>query len=206
MPRKREFSEEQVLRSAMNCFWQHGYVVGVRTLERETGLSAARLYNAYGSKEGLFEQALTRYINKVVVGRVARYLQAEDPLRGLREFCTSACESWDRGRGWGCLLINSIPELTSYNPPVQNALHRGQEIIDDALTEVLRRAQERGQICGSQDPDKLALILSLAFTGLVCRARAGTIGDQQSRAHAMDAIMAVVGAAPNADVKSRKLQ
>ncbi len=192
MPRNREFSEDDVLHAAMNCFWQYGYTIGVRTLERATGLSAPRLYNAFGSKEGLFERALTRYVDKIVRRRVARYLNEDDPLEGIREFGVSACESWATDRAWGCLLTNSFPQLPEHSEPVQDILREGQRVIDDALTDSVRRAQELGQISDTRTPEELAAMLSLMITGLICRARAGEVSDNRSKDAAVRSIMLVV--------------
>ena len=61
--RPRTFVEDEVLDAAMQVFWRHGYEAStVSQLREATGLSAASLYGAFGSKEGLFERAVERYI------------------------------------------------------------------------------------------------------------------------------------------------
>ncbi|NYF14872.1 TetR/AcrR family transcriptional repressor for divergent bdcA [Pseudoclavibacter sp. JAI123] len=61
--RPRTFVEHEVLDAAMQVFWRHGYEAStVSQLREATGLSSASLYGAFGSKEGLFERAVERYI------------------------------------------------------------------------------------------------------------------------------------------------
>nr|WP_245606608.1 TetR/AcrR family transcriptional regulator [Streptomyces himastatinicus] len=47
----------------MLLFWEQGYeATSLAQLREATGLSSASLYGAFGSKEGLFEQAVQHYI------------------------------------------------------------------------------------------------------------------------------------------------
>ncbi|MFD7506866.1 TetR/AcrR family transcriptional regulator [Streptomyces sp. NPDC059850] len=61
--RPRTFDLEAVLEAAMLLFWEQGYeATSLAQLREATGLSSASLYGAFGSKEGLFEQAVQHYI------------------------------------------------------------------------------------------------------------------------------------------------
>ena len=69
MGRARGFDEGAVLEQALACFWRHGYeACGVRELTDATGLKPQSLYNAFGSKRGLFLAALRRYREHVRQG------------------------------------------------------------------------------------------------------------------------------------------
>ena len=60
--RPREFDRDLALQQAMLAFWQHGYEgTSMADLVAATGLASARLYAAFGSKEGLFREAVERY-------------------------------------------------------------------------------------------------------------------------------------------------
>src|SRR5919197_3379269 len=67
--RPRGFDEAQVLDAAMHLFWRVGYTeASVPDISAVTGLSTSSLYNVYGSKLGLFEAALGRYLEEVIDG------------------------------------------------------------------------------------------------------------------------------------------
>ncbi|MFE2750152.1 TetR/AcrR family transcriptional regulator [Streptomyces scopuliridis] len=61
--RPRAFDMEEVLEAAMLLFWEQGYeATSLAQLRAATGLSSASLYGAFGSKEGLFKQAVEHYM------------------------------------------------------------------------------------------------------------------------------------------------
>src|SRR5919108_4925825 len=67
--RPRAFDEAQVLDAALDLFWRVGYAdASVPDISAVTGLSTSSLYNVYGSKLGLFEAALGRYLHEVIDG------------------------------------------------------------------------------------------------------------------------------------------
>ena len=62
--RPREFDVDDVVRSAMEVFWDRGYAgASLEDLIDGTGLSRGSIYKAFGDKEGLFLAALDAYIN-----------------------------------------------------------------------------------------------------------------------------------------------
>src|SRR3546814_289685 len=60
--RPRNFDRTAALRLAVNRFQTHGYEgTSIADLTDEMGISAPSLYNAFGSKESLFRQAVEYY-------------------------------------------------------------------------------------------------------------------------------------------------
>lgn len=107
--RPRGFVEHEVLDAAMRVFWRHGYEASsIAQLRAATGLSAASLYGAFGSKEGLFERAIEHYI--AGPGQVSELVADEtlDPLEALRRMlhATIAMQS-DPAHPAGCLVTLS---------------------------------------------------------------------------------------------------
>ncbi|WP_328810322.1 TetR/AcrR family transcriptional regulator [Rhodococcus sp. NBC_00294] len=59
MPRPREFDTDTVLAAAVDTFVRHGYTgASVDQILDAVGIRRASLYNAFGSKRGLFLTAL----------------------------------------------------------------------------------------------------------------------------------------------------
>ncbi len=64
--RPRSFATEDVLEKAMIVFWRHGYEgASLGRLQAATGLTPPSIYNAFGSKEGLYEACLDHYAGSV---------------------------------------------------------------------------------------------------------------------------------------------
>jgi AcrR family transcriptional regulator len=61
------YDEYAVLDAAITVFWQHGYAsTSVGELTKATGLARSSLYQRFGDKDGLFNEALARYSERVV--------------------------------------------------------------------------------------------------------------------------------------------
>jgi len=57
--RPRSFDRDAALRSAMKLFWKLGYEgASMAALTKAMGINAPSLYAAFGSKEGLFKEAV----------------------------------------------------------------------------------------------------------------------------------------------------
>ncbi|HWA49978.1 MAG TPA: helix-turn-helix domain-containing protein, partial [Dongiaceae bacterium] len=61
--RPRSFDREAALVAAMRTFWKLGYeAASMAELTEAMGINSPSLYAAFGSKEGLFQEALRLYI------------------------------------------------------------------------------------------------------------------------------------------------
>lgn len=108
--RPRTFDEGEVLDAAMRVFWEHGYeATSISQLRAATGLSAASLYGAFGSKEGLFERSLERYVAGPgrVRERVADLTLHPVEALGLMLHGTIDMQS-DPANPGGCLIALSV--------------------------------------------------------------------------------------------------
>lgn len=77
--RPRTFDQAEVLDKSLQVFWQRGYGnVTTRDLERLVGISQSSLYNTFGSKEGLFRQALNRYMELASI-KLLPILEGQNP-------------------------------------------------------------------------------------------------------------------------------
>lgn len=67
MARPRSFDTEAVARAARQVFWARGFeATSLPDLEAATGLGRSSLYQAFGSKRGLFDAAVASYLDEVV--------------------------------------------------------------------------------------------------------------------------------------------
>ncbi|GAB2758233.1 TetR/AcrR family transcriptional regulator [Sinomonas soli] len=168
MGRTQAFDRETAVRAARAVFWQSGYEdASVPDLEQATGLSRSSIYNAFGSKRGLFDAAVQSYLDEVVRPRL-RPLQGShvEPhavigyLDGLREALAGAGSAPAAN---GCLLINAAGAPIAHDAEVAR-------VIADYRDE-LRAAVGRG--IGAHLPAATAAErerLADAVTGLVVAA------------------------------------
>jgi len=175
MPRPKTYNEDKVLTAAMLCFWRKGYTAtSVKDLEAATSLTPGSLYNSFDNKDGLFLRALDHYIDKVVRGRVQRFLQAEDPLAGIEEFFLDCFRGRAGTAGLGCLLINTSTELGPHDEVVRKKVAFGMKLVDEGLASAIVRAQATGHVAVDVDPKERSAHLGLLMNGMLVNSKVAT--------------------------------
>ncbi|MEV5711169.1 TetR/AcrR family transcriptional regulator [Actinoallomurus sp. NPDC052274] len=175
MARTREFDTDTVVRSAMELFWRRGYeATSIQDLVEATGLGRGSLYAAFGSKDGLYETALRRYVEMSSARMTAR-LERDVPVRDvIRDLLLSLVDEAARDADRrGCLVTNTAVERLPHDAVsgriVADALGGVRESIAAALT----RARERGELPPDADVPGLADFFITAIQGLRVMAKAG---------------------------------
>lgn len=171
MARSREFDDATVVRAARDVFWEHGYAsTSLAQLQAATGLNKSSLYQAYGSKRGLFGRALQNYLYDVIdpllgplesagagVGELVAYFSQLERL-----FATEAAPVATRG----CLMLNTAMELGGLDSDAADRVRRYRLRIRSAFLAVARSAP--GAV---PDPEAEADILTSAQIGLMLTSR-----------------------------------
>jgi TetR/AcrR family transcriptional repressor of nem operon len=123
MARPREFDEEAVLDAAVQCFWTRGYeATSIRDLIKETGVTGASLYNAFGDKRALYQKALDRYVEDGIGERISR-CERLVPREAIRSFFADILQrSLTDRQHKGCLVVNAALEVAPKDAEFQKAL------------------------------------------------------------------------------------
>lgn len=194
MARTREFDTEAVVDSAMEVFWSRGFeATSVQDLVAATGIGRGSLYAAFGSKEGLYQAALTRYA-AASSARMAARLDRDEPVRlVLRDLLLALVDETldDPGRR-GCLVTNTTVERLPHDRTAGRIVGDTLDRLADAVAATLRRGRERGELPADADPTALADFVVTTIQGLRVQGKAGA--DRRRLA-------AVVDTALNAIVK-----
>ena len=86
MARPREFDIEEVLTTALDVFWAHGYdATSMSDLMEATGLAKGSLYKGYGDKKSLFMRALDSYLSSANAGLSEAAASGESGREALEE-------------------------------------------------------------------------------------------------------------------------
>jgi len=164
MGRPRSYDRDDVLERAMDLFWKKGFEgAHLQELVEVTGLNRFSLYNEFGGKEGLFHEALARYLDQ---SRLAygQTLGAE-PLGvdNIRRYF----ESIHYSRGYhGCLMINTLTEKHIVTSAAFRRARGYAQDVERLFLDNVRAAQERGEIDDARDPAALASLLAALDQGL----------------------------------------
>ncbi|MEU6608532.1 TetR/AcrR family transcriptional regulator [Streptomyces shenzhenensis] len=168
MARTREFDTEAVVSRAMELFWTRGYeATSVRDLTAHLGIGQGSLYAAFGDKDGLYRAALEHYRATLAAAALRSLDEGADTRSAIRTMLVERIRiAVDHG-GRGCLLVNAacerLPDDRATGRLVRDVLGAGQE----ALTDALRTAAERGELAPRHDPYTLAAFLVTFLNGLL---------------------------------------
>jgi AcrR family transcriptional regulator len=174
MGRPRSYSEDQVVEAAKHVFWEKGYDgAGIADLEAETGLNRSSLYLAFGTKRGLFDEALGAYLSSFCDPRLsgmeadaAGLDDAEAFFAGLAAFFRNDPRRTRRG----CLMVNTIAELASRDTAAMTASRAFRDRLREAFTHCLRGAAAAGEVDADTIPPR-ARVLAAGTLGVWLSAR-----------------------------------
>jgi TetR/AcrR family transcriptional repressor of nem operon len=168
MARHRGFDDDTVIDRAMDEFWTKGYAnTSPAQLAEATGIAKGSLYNAFGSKRELFEQALRRYDvlgieftekllsepgnTREAIGSFLRFLVDADVAQEIRR---------------GCLAVNTAVEFAGHDPEMVRTVRTIQDHTIASLAARIDRGRRDGDIAADTDPQATAQFLMNTIVGL----------------------------------------
>ncbi|MFT6659480.1 TetR/AcrR family transcriptional regulator [Maritalea sp.] len=117
MGRPTAFDREQAIDDAMHIIWRDGYEASsVKALSEQLGITRSSFYNAFGSREALFQEALQNYCKQSPDYALALAFPPIDVKMLLTLVFREACAARaDDPQARGCFAINSVAELSNHN-------------------------------------------------------------------------------------------
>jgi TetR/AcrR family transcriptional repressor of nem operon len=150
MGRPKGYDRDEAVLAARDVFWERGYeATSIGELEACTGLNRSSIYQAFGSKRGLFDAALECYVDREITAMLAGMEQDDAGLDAVVGFFAHLCELFRGDAGGstrGCLMVNSTAELAAHDPMVARAAADNRDRVRAAFAHALGGAAARGQI------------------------------------------------------------
>ena len=146
--RPREFDANEVIDRVVQLFWDKGYeATSVADIVKATGLNKSSLYNAFGSKEALFERAIDRYVDTRVAMITSLLTDGSGGLDDIDRFFQLMETEVDSEHGCrGCLAVNTSTELGYRDAAAKAVSTRYRSHLRAAFNAVFVRAAARGEI------------------------------------------------------------
>jgi TetR/AcrR family transcriptional repressor of nem operon len=172
MARPREFDTELAVERAMDLFRKEGYhATPLLRLTAHLGIGSGSLYAAFGSKEGLYAEALKRYDDGLLANVAAELDSAADIRTALRSLLLTLVTADVADPERGCLLVNAATERAGHGATVTQ-VGSAMAALESILTAALERACTRGELTSTQNPAQLARFLTTFIQGLHVMANA----------------------------------
>ncbi|MEU9398928.1 TetR/AcrR family transcriptional regulator [Streptomyces sp. SID4985] len=174
--RPRAFDRDRAVLDAARLFWRRGYSgTSTRTLAATLGLSTSSLYAAFGSKAGLFEEAVRTYAERY--REIYQQAVAENDVRTVVErVLTDSVHEFTRPSDThpGCLISSAV--MTDSTSTLDTSayvaeLHRSNE---QALLVRIERAIRDGELAAGTNAAVLTGLIQCVWHGLSARSNADT--------------------------------
>lgn len=166
-PQHVEARRQQILEAAATCFSRDGFHrTTMHAICREATLSPGAVYQYFRSKEAII-QAMSEaelHRNLALIGELAAQDDTQDVLSGLAD---AFFKRLDENLPASCRVSVEIWAEALRNADVGDALRVRVENHLEKFAEIVRRAQQRGEINPALEPQAVARIMLSSFYGLV---------------------------------------
>jgi AcrR family transcriptional regulator len=173
--RPRSFDRAAALQTALDLFWRHGYEgVSIADLTHAMGIAPPSLYGAFGSKAGLYREALALYQQRPT-GSPIQVFQQDGPLREKVEALlrNSVRVATDPDHPPGCMITTGLLHCGSDTDALADIIAEIRATRCAAITARLERAITVGDLPAGSDAPGLARYLCAVMQGICIQARDG---------------------------------
>lgn len=109
---RAQFDKQLVIDKTVEIFWEHGYSgSSMQQVIKATGLKPGSIYLAFGSKEGLFREALESYAGKYLAEMSEKLESANSVGEGICAILEGIIEKSKKEDYKGCFLMKTQLEL-----------------------------------------------------------------------------------------------
>lgn len=188
--RPRGFDRDGALSAAMRTFWKLGYEgASMAELTQAMGINSPSLYAAFGSKRGLFQEALRLYLETEDSETRNKLFGAPTARAGIHAMLRHSGRSLSRpGLPHGCMLILGDTNTTVQNESIRQSLCKWRREAQSGFEERLRRGIEDGDVPANADVAGIAAFYMTVLQGLSLHARDGA--SREAMLQVADAAMA----------------
>ncbi|QWW69913.1 TetR/AcrR family transcriptional regulator [Rhizobium sp. WYJ-E13] len=163
----RTFDRDQAVDIAMRLFWRHGYEgVSLNDLTAAIGVAPPSLYAAFGSKAGLYREALDRYFG---LPRALQNIKATATVQeAVEAMLHKAIDAvTDPAAERGCMISSGMIQCGPDHTELARELAERRNQMRDMIAETLGRWLDRERAVS------LARYLVAVLQGLSIQARDG---------------------------------
>ena len=173
MGRPQAFNFDHVVRVSTDLFSNQGYhSTSIEKLLEVTNISRSSFYHTFVNKEGLYMKSLELKASEGehVYKQISQHSTVKERLRLFLRFQKYE-ESYQSGIG--CLLVNTVVELSNSEPGLVKQALSYLERTEMLLTLNIKAGQEKGEIKSKVAPEILARFFMGVKKGLLVSVRHG---------------------------------
>ena len=170
MARNARYDRQIALDKAMNLFWERGYAgASMKQIEQALDMRPGSIYATFGSKDGLFGEALAAYAQRSGVELREHLAGNSSVLDGLQEHLRCIARQASPGGespSRACMVVKTLLEASNTNTAIANQANSILNAIEQTLTELLEQAKRQGELAPGTHCARLARLLQAQIIGL----------------------------------------
>ncbi|MBB2200811.1 TetR/AcrR family transcriptional regulator [Gluconacetobacter tumulisoli] len=159
----------------MRLFWDRGYEgTSFDDLTAAMGISPSSFYNAFGSKEQLYQEATDAYLKATGAWFLDILHGKADTRTIFQRLMTAAATEFTRADlPAGCMISVSGTQCAPGQARLRDLMARQRALSEAAMADRLRQGVADGDLPADTDVDGLAAFFSSLARGMAVQARDG---------------------------------
>lgn len=173
--RPRAFDRQQALVVALDLFWRHGFGgTSIGQLTAAMGISPPSLYAAFGSKEGIYREAVALYLERYggfMNGLLDERCTAREAVE--RALLEAAKQFGKADHAPGCMVSCAELQASPDNAALVAEMAKLRQSAQRAVHARLEAARVSGELPPHTDTASLAAYYAMVIQGMAVQARDG---------------------------------
>lgn len=166
--RPRQFEDKEIIDAAITVFSSNGYAgTSAQNLCDVTGLGRGSLYNAFGSKQALYEQALLRSHEQTMTAQLSILSQSglfKERLRSL--LLWGIAEDLSQSEQHEAMVLFSALEIGDKDQVVSSLNLEYRQRLENSLLKVFVEGQKNGEFSTKASALEMARGFLAGYYGL----------------------------------------
>ncbi|MFN2360669.1 MAG: TetR/AcrR family transcriptional regulator [Marinobacter sp.] len=181
MARTARYDRQVALEKAMNLFWERGYNgASMKQIEQALDMRPGSIYATFGSKDGLFGEALSAYAEQGGIALKEHLAGYSSVLDGLQDYLRQIAVQSSPGQeapSRACMIVKTLLEASNTNAAIADQVNAILSSIEVSLRELLEQAKSQGELTAGTDCARVARFLQAQVIGLRSFAQRDTQGE-----------------------------
>lgn len=170
MARHARYDRKTALEKAMGLFWEKGYHgSSMKQIEQALDMRPGSIYATFGSKDGLFSEALAAYAEQGGLELAAHLKGCESIVDGLKDYLRSIagrCGGEYTPPSRACMIVKTLLESSNTYSALADQANSILAAIEGSLADLVEQARVKGELAQSVDSRRLARLLQAQIMGL----------------------------------------
>ena len=168
MAKTAKFDRQEVIDKATNLYWKKGFhATSMRNLQDEIDMRPGSIYSAFGSKDGLFKEALRNYTDMGLAQMQSFAEQNNSPIDTLKAFVKAqVIDTQTNAPNGMCMLSKTLGELTEENQELIDVTKNHLGEIADEMVALIEQAKADGEVSEDKDSQSLVQHIQIQIAGL----------------------------------------